>query len=262
MSQDSRVALVTGASRGIGRVVAARLAHTGYRVAIASRSESEIGNVADELGALGLVLDVSDAAAVADAVAAVERDIGPISLLVNNAGSGGDGVFTWEQAPERWWEVFEINVLGTFLCCRAVLPHMRARGHGRVVNLGSNAAFFRVGGDPDPRISSAYMASKAAVIRLSEALAGELRPDGVQVFAISPGTVKTEMSAPIFREEWDDEAFWTPPERTADLIEFLETGALDALSGRYIHAANDDWRAFPERIPELLADDALALRIR
>jgi NAD(P)-dependent dehydrogenase (short-subunit alcohol dehydrogenase family) len=262
MSHDSRVALVTGASRGIGRAVATRLARTGYRVAVASRSEQEIGEVADELGAHPLTLDVADDAAVAAAIAAVERDVGSISLLVNNAGSAGDGVFAWEQAPGRWWDVFEINVLGTFLCCHAVLPHMRSRGHGRIVNLGSNAAFFRVQGDPDPRISSAYMASKAAVIRLSESLAGELRGDGVQVFAISPGTVRTEMTAPIFVQAWDDEDIWSPPELTADLIEFLETGALDALSGRYIHAANDDWRAFPARIPALLADDALALRVR
>lgn len=262
MSKGSRVALVTGASRGIGLAVATRLAQTGYRVAVASRSEPQIAEVARELGALPLALDVADNAAVEAAIATVERELGPLSLLVNNAGVAGDGVFTWEQAPESWWEVFEINVLGTFLCCRAALPSMRSRGQGRIVNLGSNAAVFRVQGDPDPRISSAYMASKAAVIRFSEALAGEVRPHGVQVFAISPGTVKTEMTAPIFVEEWDDDEIWSPPELTADLIEFLETGAVDALSGRYIHAKNDDWRALPKRTQALLADDALALRVR
>ncbi|HET6172682.1 MAG TPA: SDR family oxidoreductase [Gaiellales bacterium] len=262
MSPGARVALVTGASRGIGRAVATRLADTGYRVAIAARSESEIAQVADELGAHALTLDVADSAAVEQAIATVERELGPLSLLVNNAGTAGDSGFSWEQSPDRWWEVFEVNVLGTFLCCRAALPHMRARGHGRIVNIASNAAFFRFGQASDGRIGSAYMASKAAVIRFSDALAAEARPGGVHVFAISPGTVKTEMTATIFEAEWDEEEFWSPPELTAELIEFLETGALDALSGRYIHAANDDWRAFPERIPALLAEDALALRVR
>jgi NAD(P)-dependent dehydrogenase (short-subunit alcohol dehydrogenase family) len=262
MSSHPRVALVTGASRGIGRAVATRLAGAGYRVAAAARSESQIAQVADEIGARALTLDVGDAGAVELAIATVERELGPLSLLINNAGTAGDGGFAWDQAPDRWWQVFEVNVLGTFLCCRAALPHMRSRGHGRIVNIGSNAAFFPLQGAPDGRISSAYMASKAAVIRLSEALAAEARPSGVQVFAISPGMVKSEMTAAVFKAEWDDEGLWSPPELTADLIEFLDTGALDALSGRYIHAAHDDWRALQARIPEILAADAHSLRVR
>jgi NAD(P)-dependent dehydrogenase (short-subunit alcohol dehydrogenase family) len=261
MSSGPGVALVTGASRGIGRVVSTRLAETGYRVAIAARSDSQIRQVADEIGARALTLDVGDARAVEDAIATVEHELGPLSLLINNAGTAGDGGFSWDQQPDRWWQVFEVNVLGTFLCCRAALPHMRARGHGRIVNIASNAACFPLRGAPDPRIGSAYMASKAAVIRFSEALASEARPDGVHVFAISPGTVKTDMTAPIFEAEWDDEELWSPPELTAELIEFLDTGALDALSGRYIHAANDDWRAFPARIAEILAADGHSLRV-
>jgi NAD(P)-dependent dehydrogenase (short-subunit alcohol dehydrogenase family) len=262
VSAPPRVALVTGASRGIGRAVATRLAGAGYRVAVAARSASQVGQVADEIGARALTLDVGDAGTVDAAIATVERELGPLSLLINNAGTAGDGGCSWEQVPDRWWQVFEVNVLGTFLCCRAALPHMRSRGHGRIVNISSNAAFFPLQGAADTRIGSAYMASKAAVIRFSEALAAEARPDGVQVFAISPGTVKSDMTARIFKAEWDDEALWSPPELTADLIEFLDTGALDALSGRYIHAANDDWRAFPARIAAILEADGLSLRVR
>jgi 3-oxoacyl-[acyl-carrier protein] reductase len=253
MSARPRVALVTGASRGIGRAVATRLAQAGYGVAVAARSESQIGQVADEIGARALTLDVGDAGAVEAAIATVER---------NNAGISGDRGYSWEQVPDRWWQVFEVNVLGMFLCCRAALPYMRSRGHGRIVNISSNAAFFSLEGGTDARISSAYMASKAAVIRFSEALAAEARPDGVQVFAISPGTVKSDMTAGIFKAEWDDEKLWSPPELTADLIEFLDSGALDELSGRYMHAANDDWRAFPARIAGILEADSHSLRVR
>ncbi len=262
MGSPPRVALVTGASRGIGRVVAERLAQSGYRVAVAARSAVQIDEVAAQIGALPLELDVTDAAAVEAAVARVERELGPLTLLINNAGIAGDGGFSWEQSADGWWQVFEVNVLGTFLCSRAVLPGMRARGGGRIVNVGSNAAFYAFEGDPDPRISSAYLASKAAVLRFSEALACEARPDGISVFAISPGMVKSEMTAAIFAAEWDAPGLWSPPELTAELIEFLETGVLDALSGRYLHAANDDWRALPSRISEVLELDLHAQRVR
>jgi NAD(P)-dependent dehydrogenase (short-subunit alcohol dehydrogenase family) len=141
-------------------------------------------------------------------IATVERQLGPIALLVNNAGIAGEGGLTWVQRAERWWEVFEVNVLGALLCSRAALPGMRARGRGRIVNVASNAAFMSLAEGPVDRIGSAYMASKAAVVRFSEALDSEARAEGVRVFAISPGTVKSEMTASIFLEEWDDPAFW------------------------------------------------------
>ena len=110
-------------------------------------------------------------------------------------------------------------------------------------------------------LSSAYMASKAALIRYTEALAGEARSAGVTAFAISTGMVKTDMTAAVFADIWDEADAWSPPELTADLIEFLESGALDALSGRYIHARNDDWSGMADRIPEILERDLHALRV-
>jgi 3-oxoacyl-[acyl-carrier protein] reductase len=261
MGSAPGVALVTGASRGIGQVVAGRLVASGHRVALAARSADRVTAAAQEIGGLPLVLDVTDQPAVEAAIATVERELGPITLLVNNAGSGGEGGDTWDQTAGAWWQVFEVNVLGTLLCSRAVIPGMRARGHGRIVNVASNAAFFSLADGPVEAISSAYMASKAAVVRFSEALASEARADGIQVFAISPGTVKTDMAAAIFQAEWDDPSFWTPPELVADLIEFIDSGALDELSGRYIHAQHDDWRALPERFAEILENDRMSLRV-
>jgi NAD(P)-dependent dehydrogenase (short-subunit alcohol dehydrogenase family) len=158
--------------------------------------------------------------------------------------------------------VFEVNVLGAFLMCRAVLPAMIQAGGGRIVNLSSNAAFFPIEADSDAAVNSAYMASKAALIRFTEALAGETTHQGVRVFAISPGMVKTDMTQTVFADYWDEPDVWTPPEATADLVEFIASGALDGLSGRYIHASSDDWRALADTADEALAHDYYSLRVR
>jgi NAD(P)-dependent dehydrogenase (short-subunit alcohol dehydrogenase family) len=100
------------------------------------------------------------------------------------------------------------------------------------------------------------------VIRFTEALAGEAGHHGVRAFAISPGMVKTDMTEETFAEYWDDPDWWTPPAVTADLVEFIATGALDELSGRYIHAANDDWRTLGQRAADVVANDWHSLRVR
>jgi len=256
------VAVVTGASRGIGRAITERLAASGHRVVAVGRSRTQLDEVAERTGAVPLVLDVSDASAVADALAQVEADLGTPSLLVNNAGVAGTSGPTWEQDPADWWRVFEVNVLGAFLCSRAVLPGMVARGSGRIVNVSSNAAFFRVDDDAEGLINSAYMASKAALIRFTEAVAAEGDASGVRAFAISPGMVKTDMTAEIFADEWDEPDLWSSPALTADLVAFIDSGALDGLSGRYIHAANDDWRTLAGRAQDIVAHDLHSLRVR
>jgi len=251
-------ALVTGAGRGIGAEIARKLAADGWSVAIVARSRGALAKVAAQTGAMPLVLDVTDAAA----VERITAEVGRIDLLVNNAGTGGVGGSTWEKSPAAWWRVVEVNLLGPFLCSRAVLPGMCERGYGRIVNVASNAAFFRLDTDWDASIDSAYQASKAALVRLTEALAAEARAFGVFVFAISPGMVKTEMTEQVFAEIWDDESVWSPPELTAELVAFLASGALDELSGRYIHAAVDDWKSMPGNANTILAEDLHALRLR
>ena len=260
MDSSRPVAVVTGAGRGIGRVVAARLAASHTVVAV-GRSRESLDELAAETGAVPLVLDVTDAAAVAEGFAHLEASYGTPALLVNNAGVSGPSGATTAIEPADWWRVFEVNVLGTFLCCRAVLTAMAARGSGRIVNVSSNAAFFPVLDDDDRAVSGAYMASKAAVIRFTEALAGEAAASGVQAFVISPGTVKTDMTATIFADDWDDPDLWTPPELTADLVELLASGALDGLSGRYLHARNDDVQALRDRTAEIVAADTHTLRV-
>lgn len=251
---------MTGGGRGIGESIARRLAADGWRVAISARSASQLDRVAEATGVLAVPVDVTEPDAVAAAVALVEERLGPVDLLVNNAGIGGTGGPTWEKEPGDWWRVFEVNVLGAFLCARAVLPSMRRRGSGRIVNVASNAAFFAIDDGWDGRIDSAYLASKAALVRLTEALAAEARGHGVRVFAISPGMVKTEMTEQIFADLWDDPSAWSPPERAAALVAFIGSGALDGVSGRYIHV-RDDWETLPERATETRDADLFALRL-
>ena len=225
------------------------------------RTSSNLDQVAQETGAHPFVLDVRDPAAVEEVFGRLAVEHGVPDLLVNNAGISGGSGLTWALAQEAWWEVLEINVRGTYLCTRAVLPAMMSRGSGRIINLSSGAATYPVGLDNDGTLTSAYMASKAAVNRFTEALAGECYETGVRVFAISPGMVKTDMTAAAFPDLWDNDEIWTPVERCLDLIADLDSGILDQLSGRYLRAAVDDWRSLAARADEVIALDTNVLRL-
>lgn len=258
----SRVAVVTGASRGIGRALTERLAAAGLTVAAIGRSETDLNEVAGRSGAVPFVLDVADPVAVEAVFVRIVDELGVPDLLVNNAAVSGGSGKTWELAESDWWQVFEINVRGTYLCTRAVLAPMMARGSGRIINLSSGAATFPVGLDNDGVLTSAYMASKAAVNRFTEAVAGECHSAGVRVFAISPGMVKTDMTAAAFADLWDDAETWTPVDKSLDLITDIDAGMLDALSGRYIRAAVDDWHELAARADEVVSLDTQVLRLR
>jgi NAD(P)-dependent dehydrogenase (short-subunit alcohol dehydrogenase family) len=185
-------------------------------------------------------------------VAEVERELGPIDLLVANAGIAGSESAAWEVEPDEWWHVLEVNVLGVYLCCRAVIPGMLERGRGRIVITGSGAAYL------PGSTSTAYSASKAAVWRFGETLARQLAPHGIPVFVISPGLVRTDMTAPVFA----DDAPWTPPELAPQLVRALASGRADALSGRYIHAEHDDVDDLIRRADEIREHDLNAIRLR
>jgi NAD(P)-dependent dehydrogenase (short-subunit alcohol dehydrogenase family) len=237
------------------------LTTAGMTVAAIGRSETDLNEVALRSGAVPFVVDVAVPDAVAAVFGRIFDELGVPDLLVNNAGvSGGSGT-TWELSEQDWWQVFEINVRGTYLCTRAVLEPMMERGSGRIVNLSSGAATFPVGLDNDGAIPSAYMGSKAAVNRFTEAVAGECFRAGVRVFAISPGTVKTDMTFAAFADLWNDADFWTPVDKCLDLITDIDAGMLDALSGRYIRAAIDDWRELAARAEEVIALDTNVLRL-
>jgi 3-oxoacyl-[acyl-carrier protein] reductase len=255
---SGRVALVTGGGRGIGANVARELGEAGMRVAVAARTREQVEEVAGEIGGLALAVDVSDEASVAGMVDDVEGELGQVDLLVNNAGTAGswDAAPIWEDGdPAEWWRIFEVNVLGAFLCCRRVLRAMVARGDGRIVNVGSGGAHLPV--SPGRSGGTAYGPSKAALHRFGELLAAQLSSHGVAVFTISPGLVRTALT-----ESLGDDAPWTPPELAPRLVRVLASGRADRLSGRYIHAEHDDIEDLIARADEIVERDLHSIRLR
>jgi NAD(P)-dependent dehydrogenase (short-subunit alcohol dehydrogenase family) len=247
-----QVALVTGGGRGIGASIARELAAAGARVAVAARTREQVEEIAREIGGLAILVDVGDGEAVEGMVAEVERELGPIDLLVANAGVGfNEGEGAWTVEPEDWWRVFEVNVLGAYLCCRAAIPGMIERGRGRIVITGSGASYL------PGSTQSAYSASKAAVGRFGEVLALQLRPHGIPVFVFSPGLVQTEMTSNV-----PDDAPWTPPELASSLVHVLASGRADELEGRYLHAEHDDIEQLIGRADEIKREDLNAIRLR
>jgi len=242
------VALVTGGGRGIGARVARELAAAGMRVAVTGRTREQVEAVAAEIGGVPLVGDVSRGEDVERWVA----ELGDVDLLVANAGIASWEQRAWEMDPDEWWHVLEVNVLGVYLCCRAVIPSMIARGGGRIVITGSGASYL------PGSTNTAYAASKAAVGRFGETLAKQLEPHGIPVFVISPGLVQTDMTDDAF----PDDAPWTPPELAPRLVRALASGRADALSGRYIHAEHDDVDDLVARIDEIRRGDLNAIRLR
>jgi NAD(P)-dependent dehydrogenase (short-subunit alcohol dehydrogenase family) len=252
------VALVTGGGRGIGANIARELAAAGMRVAVAARSAEQIQDVARVVGGVAVQTDVSDEASVSSMVARVERELGPIEVLVNDAGvmSPPDTPPIWEQDPADWWRVFEVNLLGVYLCCRSVLPGMLERGRGRIINVGSGAGYLPA----TPGNAWGYLSygpSKAALYRFGELLAGHTEELGIAVFTISPGLVRSAMTEPL-----GDGAPWTPPELAPRLVRVLASGRADRLSGRYIHAEHDDIEDLIRRADELRERDLNAIRLQ
>jgi 3-oxoacyl-[acyl-carrier protein] reductase len=249
---EGQVALVTGGGRGIGRLIAHELTDAGMRVAVSARSADQVEATAREIGGLAVTADVSRQEDVEAMVATSERELGPIDLLVNNAGVAASPALPWEEEPADWWHVFEINVLGAYLCCRAVLPGMVERGRGRIVNTGSGASYLPFGGGP-----TSYGASKAALGRFGELLAHQVADRGIAVFTISPGLVRTDLTS-----SFGDDLPWTPPELAPRLVRALASGRADRLAGRYIHAEHDDIDALIERADEIAERDLNAIRLQ
>ena len=248
---DGQVALVTGGGRGIGANIARELAAAGAHVAVAARTRAQVEHVAREIGGVPLEVEVSDRASVDAMVIQAESELGPIDLLVANAGIGGPDGPTWKVDPDDWWQVLEVNVLGVHLCCSAVIPDMLERGAGRIVITGSGASYL-----PGAR-STPYPTSKAAVCRYGETLANEL-VGHIPVFVISPGLVKTEMTG----DNFPDDAPWTPPELAPRLVRVLASGRADALAGRYLHAEHDDIEDLIRRADEIREQDLNAIRLQ
>jgi NAD(P)-dependent dehydrogenase (short-subunit alcohol dehydrogenase family) len=261
------VAVVTGAGRGVGRVVAGGLARAGMAVALVARSADELEAAEAEIRsaggtALALAADVTDGIAIGRAVARASADLGPIDLLVDNAGTLGPIGPPWEAEPDAWWRDVEVTLRGAFLCVRAVMPSMLERGAGRIVNISSYVAV-----RPSPYLSG-YAAGKAALVSFTEALHAAGAPHGVRAFAVTPGFVETAITDRLRNTEAGRR--WLPetgaggsvdPERTAELIRRIAAGELDALGGRFIHAL-DDVDEVLRRMDEVERDDLYAPRLR
>lgn len=255
---DGQVVLLTGASTGIGRHLAEGLARRGMTVAGMARNGDRLAEAMDQVreatGArvIAVPADVTDRDAVEAGVARVEEEFGRIDLLVNNAGlMDGAEVPLWQADPDDWWGVVRSHVLGGFLLVRAVVPGMVARGHGRVISLGSGL------GTRGSTLYTAYSVGKTGLMRLTESLAEGLEGTGVRAFDMAPGVVRTDMSTSMSIHESRTE--WTPPERVVALAAAIAAGELDQWSGRLLHAGSDDLDALRTTTPD---HPARKLRLR
>ena len=266
-----QVAVVTGGGRGIGRAIAQALAAAGARVAVLARSADELGEtvrlIESSKGmAAAFPTNVAESESVTRSFAEVERALGPVHLLVNNAAVPGPlGPFS-ETDPAEWWKAMEINLRGPILCTRAVLPGMVERRRGRIVNVSSG------GGGLAIAYFSSYVTAKTALTRFTECIATEVKPFGISAFAVGPGTVRTNMAdysltspegrkwLPWFRRIFD-EGLDASPERPAGLILRLASGQADALSGLFIQTS-DNLDLLLARAEEIRRDRLYSLRFR
>ncbi|WP_308128255.1 SDR family NAD(P)-dependent oxidoreductase [Modestobacter italicus] len=252
------VALVTGASAGIGRYLAQGLAERGATVAGMARSADRLRAAMDEVAAatgartLAVAADVTDPDAVQDAVAQVTGELGPVTLLVNNAGLiDAAEVPLWEADPDQWWQVVESQVRGPFLLSRAVVPGMIAAGGGRVIGLASGL------GTRGSDVYSAYSAGKTAQMRITEGIDLAGAAHGVRAFDLAPGVIDTAMTRAMAMHAGRTE--WTRPEDVVALAVAIAAGELDQWSGRFFRAGADDLGVLRATTPE---GTARQLRLR
>lgn len=271
MKLKDKVAIVTGAGRGIGRAIALAFAGEGADLTVAARTLEEVEETADRIRALGcralpLKVDISQQADVEMMIERTLAEMGRVDILVNNAGIQGPVGMLVENDVQHWIDTINVNLIGVYLCTRSVLPAMIAQRSGKIINLaGGGAASSR------PYLS-AYAASKSAVVRLTEVLADELKDCNIQVNAIAPGAQKTKMIEEIIaagpkagsKEMADMNALQAreglQSEKFTQLAIFLASEDSGGLSGRLLSAAWDDWKALGTKWREVQATELFTLR--
>ena len=229
-----QTAIVTGAGTGIGEAIAARLAAAGARIAVVDIDESAARAVAKKIGggAFAMQVDVTSVDHVQAAIASVIEIAGSLQILVNNAGIGGRAAPIWEQNDADWHRVMNLNINAPFYLCRAVLPHMRARGYGRIVNIASIA-----GKEGNPNMV-AYSASKAALIGLTKSIAKEVATDGICINAVAPAVIRTKLLEQLTPPQVDYMVQRIPmkrtgqPEEVAAVVHFLSSRDCSFVTGQ------------------------------
>ncbi|MEY2408320.1 MAG: glucose 1-dehydrogenase [Verrucomicrobiota bacterium] len=267
-------AVITGGSQGLGKVIASHFLREGANVVLCARNGRDLAATCDELAAgapqqkvLAKQCDVSNEEQVNDLVAFALTELGGLDAIVLNAGIYGPMGPTESVDLREWRRAIDVNLFGVLLPCRAVIPHFKKAGRGKIVILSGGGAT-----NPLPNIS-AYAASKAAVVRLMETLAEELKPHHVDVNAIAPGALATRLvdevlaagadrvGAAFFEKnrQWKEKGA-TSPDLGAGLAVYLAGPESDGITGRLISAQWDPWRTLHDRREELAKSDIYCLR--
>ena len=272
MMLNNKVAIVTGASMGIGKAIAATFAREGSQLVICSRTEEELASAVKELRGSSstriesIITDVSNPDQVKRMVDFTLEKFGTIDILVNNAGVYGPIGPVADIDSEEWMECININLCGTFLTVQAVLPTMIRKGAGKIVLLSGGGAV-----SPFPRFS-AYGASKAGVVRFTETVSEEVKAHHIDINAIAPGPVNTRLldqalaagdaagedfKAKCIRQKQEG---GVPPEQIAELALFLASSQSDGLSGRLLSLLWDNWQEIPGHLEEIRSSDIFTMR--
>jgi NAD(P)-dependent dehydrogenase (short-subunit alcohol dehydrogenase family) len=275
MALHGRSAIITGANQGLGLAIARRFVKSGANVLLAARDKERLHQAEKELQRLArpeqiIVISAGDVSRPEDCQAIICRALRALSgvmILVNNAGVYGPIGQIEDNDWDAWVQAIQINLFGTVLMCRAIMPHLRQQGYGKIVNLSGGGAT-----SPLPRFSS-YAASKAAVVRFTETLAEEVREHHIDVNAIAPGPLNTRLLDQVLEAgpERTGQAFYerslkqreeggAPLEKGAALAEFLASAASDGITGKLLSAVWDQWTDLPARRQHLDKSDIFTLR--
>jgi NAD(P)-dependent dehydrogenase (short-subunit alcohol dehydrogenase family) len=251
------LALVTGASRGLGREIVKHLATAGFTVAAVARDEAGLGETKTYAGnghVHTFPADLGNVASLDALVSRVTKRLGPVEILINNAAIQGPmGLFDGLNFDE-WRGVFDVNLFAPMRLCQLLLPSMKARKRGKIINLSGGGATA-----PRPHVT-AYAATKVAMARLTETLAVEYQEFGIDVNAVAPGAMNTRMLqetlAAKLPHEHDkalkqEKTGGAPPEKAAELVTWLASSASDGITGKLISAVWDGWRDLPSHKPDL-----------
>lgn len=272
---NGKVAIITGANQGLGLEISRKFVNAGASVVMCARNDDLLLKARDGLAHKlvteqvieAVPADVSDPRSVEQLVEATLQRFGRIDILVNNAGIYGPMGLTEVIDWAQWVKTIEINLFGSILMCRAVLPVMKKQKRGKIIQLSGGGAT-----NPMPNIS-AYAVSKAAIVRFAETLAEEVRELNIDVNAIAPGALNTRMLDEVLaagpgkvgqvffnRSIKQKESGGTGLDRGADLALFLASAAGDGITGKLISAVWDNWEHWPEHLAELNSSDAYTLR--